>query len=128
MAKTKVAQKKVVRNVTSGRVYVQASFNNTLITVTDDKGGVISWASAGSEGFRGARKATPYAAGKAMTTALEKAKQLGLKQIEIYIAGVGAGREQAVRAVGGAGLTVANIKDITPIPHNGVRKKKPRRV
>lgn len=116
------------KNVVTGTIYVQATFNNTLITVTDKSGNTLSWASAGAQGFKGARKATPYAAQTAMQTAIEKAKQHGLQEAAIVVSGVGPGREQAVRSVGMTGVKVSSIKDVTPIAHNGVRAKKPRRV
>ncbi|MBI2590145.1 30S ribosomal protein S11 [Candidatus Berkelbacteria bacterium] len=116
------------KNVSSGRIYVQATFNNTIITITDDNGNVIAWASAGGQGFKGARKATPYAAQTAMHAAIDKAKLHGFQEASVFVAGVGSGREQAVRSIGITGVRVMGIKDITPIPHNGVRRKKPRRV
>lgn len=122
------SSKKQKAMVATGRIYVQATFNNTIITITDDSGGVIAWASAGQQGFKGARKSTPYAAQTAMQAAIDQAKVRGLQEVAVYVAGVGPGREQAVRAIGSTGLRVASIRDITPIPHNGVRPKKPRRV
>lgn len=116
------------KNVGSGRIYVQSTFNNTIITITDATGGVIAWSSSGHQGFKGARKATPYAAQTAMVAAIEKAKVHGLQEAAVFVAGVGSGREQAVRSIGGTGVKVTSIKDITPIAHNGVRPKKPRRV
>lgn len=123
--KTKKVQNK---NIAEGKIFIQATFNNTLITVCDSKGNTLSWSSAGANGFKGARKATPYAAATASKVAIEKAKVHGLKQVSVFIAGVGPGREQAVRAIGSTGLKVTSIKDVTPVPHNGVRRKKPRRV
>ena len=129
MANAKMMKrKKVVKNVSHGRIYVQATFNNTIVSVTDEKGQVISWSSAGSLGFKGARKATPYAAQIAATTAIDKAKTFGLESLEVYISGIGQGRESAVRSLSGSGLAVTQIKDITPMPHNGCRPKKARRV
>ncbi len=125
MATTK---KKTQKQVTSGRIYVQSTFNNTIITVTDADGNVISWSSAGTKGFKGARKATPYAAQTAMLDALERAKLTGLQEVAVFVSGVGSGREQAVRSIGGTGIRVTSMKDITPVAHNGVRAKKPRRV
>lgn len=119
---------KSVKKVARGKMYIQATFNNTIITITDDNGGCLSWSSAGSLGFKGARKATPYAAQLAAQNALEKAKTYGLESLEVYISGIGAGREQAVRSLSGRGITVTSIKDRTPIPHNGCRPKKVRRV
>lgn len=123
-APTKIKSK----NIATGNIYVQASFNNTIITVTDKAGNALSWASAGAQGFKGARKATPYAAQTAMQTAIEKAKVHGLQEVAIFVSGVGPGREQAVRSVGMTGVKVSGITDVTPIAHNGVRAKKPRRV
>jgi len=122
---TKTANKPTVK---TGRIYVQSTFNNTIISVTDATGGVLSWASAGNQGFKGARKSTPYAAQVAMKSAVDKAKPRGLESVEVFVSGVGSGREQAVRWLANSGLTVTHIQDITPIPHNGCRPKKPRRV
>jgi len=121
-------KKKTVKNVVKGKIYIQSTFNNTLVMVSDDQGGAISWASAGSCGFKGTRKSTPYAAQIAAQTAVGKAKSLGLQSVEVFVSGVGSGRESAVRALHSAGLSVTNIKDITPVPHNGSRPKKTRRV
>ena len=127
-SKTSRGKKSLHKNVTNGRVYIQSTFNNTMITISDDQGGVISWSSAGSCGFKGARKSTPYAAQIAAQTAINKAKVCGLQSVEVYVSGVGSGRESAVRALHGTGLSVSNIKDVTPVPHNGSRPKRPRRV
>lgn len=121
-------KKKATRVVSRGRVYIRSSFNNTIITATDATGGAIGWVSAGSLGFAGARKSTPYAAQTAMKDLIEKMKTMGVAQVDVYVSGVGAGREQAVRAFSGSGITVGVIKDTTPIPHNGVRQRKPRKV
>jgi small subunit ribosomal protein S11 len=121
-------KKKASKQVTIGRIYVQSTFNNTIITITDADGNVISWSSAGTKGFKGARKATPYAAQTAMLDALERAKLVGLQEAAVFVSGVGSGREQAVRSIGGTGIRVSSMKDITPVAHNGVRAKKPRRV
>ncbi|MEK7184066.1 MAG: 30S ribosomal protein S11 [Patescibacteria group bacterium] len=121
-------KKKTAKQVTTGRIYVQSTFNNTIITITDADGNVISWSSAGTKGFKGARKSTPYAAQTAMQDALERAKLLGLQEAAVFVSGVGSGREQAVRSIGGTGVRVSSMKDITPVAHNGVRAKKPRRV
>lgn len=121
-------KKKINKNVSHGRMYIQATFNNTIITITDDKGNCISWSSAGSLGFKGTRKSTPYAAQLAAQAAVEKAKISNLQSIEIYVTGVGQGRESAIRSLSTAGLVVTSIKDTTPIPHNGCRPKKIRRV
>ncbi len=121
-------KKKAIRTVLKGKIYIQSTFNNTIITITDEKGGVISWTSAGSSGFKGARKSTPYAAQIACKTAIDKAKNYGLNGVDIYVSGVGTGRESAVRAINGTNLTVYSINDTTPIAHNGCRPKKIRRV
>lgn len=125
MAKTK---RKVKKTVYEGNVYVQATFNNTIVTVTDLNGNTVSWASAGGLGFRGAKKSTPYAAQVTAETAAKKAIDLGLKEVHVYVKGPGVGRESAIRSLGTLGLLVRSIKDVTPIPHNGCRPKKTRRV
>lgn len=124
MAKTK----KEKRNITSGIVHIHASFNNTIVTITDGAGNVITWSSAGNQGFKGSRKGTPYAAQVAATAAAKKAIEYGMKQIEVYVKGPGAGRESVIRALQSVGLEVALIKDVTPVPHNGCRPPKRRRV
>jgi small subunit ribosomal protein S11 len=121
-------KKKILQPVLSGKVFIQSSFNNTIITVTDDNGGAIAWASAGSIGFKGAKKSTPYAASLAASAAVEKAKLRGLKKAQIFISGVGSGRDSAIRAFHSANIEVDLIKDVTPMPHNGCRRKKVRRV
>lgn len=121
-------KKKAVHAVPKGRVYVQATFNNTIISITDQKGNVISWASAGGNNFKGARKSTPYAAQVTLKAAADKAKAYGVETVDVFVSGVGQGREAAVRAIQGTGIMVTSIKDTTPIPHNGTRAKKPRRV
>lgn len=128
MASPTKKRKKIKLSSDRGRVYVQATFNNTLTSLTDSSGNVIAWGSAGSAGFKGSRKSTPYAATVSVQAAAETAKQAGLKSVEVFIRGVGSGRDAAVRALQAAGLTITSIKDMTPIPHNGVRAKKPRRV
>lgn len=117
-----------VRQVSSGRAYIKSSYNNTLVTLTDQNGNVLSWSAAGQCGFKGPKKSTPYAATIIVKTACEKAKKYGLKEVAVFIKGIGGGREAAIRALNANGLTVTTIKDITPIPHNGCRPKKPRRV
>jgi len=124
----KVRRKKNKRLVEEGRVNILATFNNTIITISDLNGGVIAWGSAGGSGFKGSKKSTPYAAGIATQKVIEKAKAHGLKRVVIFIKGVGSGRESAARAFGTAGIEVDRIEDTTPIPHNGVRPRKPRRV
>ena len=126
--KKKSFKKKEKRSVPVGLVHVQASFNNTIITITDTVGNVIAWSSSGSLGFRGSRKGTPFAAQQASLTAANKAKESGLRSVEVSVSGPGAGRESAVRALSTAGIEVRNIKDRTPIPHNGCRPPKKRRV
>ncbi len=118
----------VVRQVSHGRVYVKASYNNTIITMTDENGNVLAWSSAGQNGFRGPKKATPYAATVIVKTAADKVKQYGLQDVNVFVRGVGTGRESAIRSLNSNGLNVLSIKDVTPIPHNGCRAPKPRRV
>jgi small subunit ribosomal protein S11 len=116
------------RLLTEGRVYIQASFNNTIITITDPKGEVIAWASSGSSGFKGPRKATPYAAQIAAESAITKAKAFGLERVRVYIKGAGTGREQSIRGLQAGGVNIDSLTDITPVPHNGCRSRKGRRV
>ncbi len=128
VVKTPKGKKKIIRQIAHGRAYVQATYNNTIITLTDLNGNVLSWSSAGQNGFKGPKKSTPYAASIIVKNAVEKAKIYGLKNVNVFVKGVGSGRESAVRALNTFGLNVISIKDITPIPHNGCRQKKPRRV
>jgi small subunit ribosomal protein S11 len=128
MAQRKKSGKKEKKIVPSGAAYIQATFNNTIVTITDLNGNVITWASAGSEGFKGSRKGTPYAAQIAADAAAKKAMGFGMRQIDVYVRGPGAGRESAIRALQAAGLEINLIKDITPVPHNGTRPPKRRRV
>jgi len=123
--KTKKAQ---VAIASVGRAYITSTFNNTLITITNDKGDVIGWSSAGSAGFKGTRKSTPFAASSAMETVVKKAVEKGLKTVEVYVKGPGAGRDSALRAIKSGGLSISLIADITPVPHNGPRAKKKRRI
>jgi small subunit ribosomal protein S11 len=116
------------KNVPFGHVHVQASFNNTIVTITDPAGGVVSWGSAGVAGFKGSRKSTPYAAAMSADGAARRAMEHGMRQVEVYVKGPGAGREQAIRSLQAAGLEVTAITDVTPIPHNGCRAPKRRRV
>jgi small subunit ribosomal protein S11 len=116
------------KNIPVGRAYVQSTFNNTVITLTDPNGNVISWASAGTVGFKGSRKSTPYAAQVAADNAARRAMDHGLRQVEVFVRGPGSGREAAIRSLQGAGLQVSSIRDVTPIPHNGCRPPKRRRV
>lgn len=111
-----------------GRIFIKISYNNTIITVTDEKGNVIAWASAGSLGFKGPKKATPFAAARVAEAVMEKLKKTGLEEVEIYVRGIGGGRESAIRAFAARGLNISLIKDTTPIPHNGPTPPKPRRV
>lgn len=122
------AKRRERRNVPVGKAYIQATFNNTIITLTDLEGNVISWASSGSVGFKGSRKSTPYAAQLAANSAARKAMDNGLRQVEVLVRGPGSGREAAIRALQSAGLNITSIRDVTPIPHNGCRASKRRRV
>ena len=126
--KKKSFKKKEKRVVHTGTVHVQATFNNTIVTIADQEGNTISWSSAGSLGFRGSRKGTPFAAQQASMTAASKAKEVGLRTVDVRVSGPGSGRESAIRALATAGLEVRAIKDSTPIPHNGCRPPKKRRV
>jgi small subunit ribosomal protein S11 len=126
VAKTKKRRER--KTVYRGQVYIQATFNNTIITITDEVGNGVSWASAGSLGFRGAKKSTPYAAQTTAQTAAQKAMDMGLQEVDVFVKGPGVGRESAIRSLGALGLTVRSIKDVTPIPHNGCRPRKSRRV
>jgi len=126
--KKKTFKKKEKKSIPVGLVHVQATFNNTIVTFTDPIGNVIAWSSSGSLGFRGSRKGTPFAAQQASMTAATKAKESGLRVVEVRVSGPGAGRESAVRALASAGIEVRSIKDRTPIPHNGCRPPKKRRV
>ena len=128
MAVKKTVKKRITKNVDKGQVHIHASFNNTLITFTDEQGNAIAACSAGALGFRGSRKSTPFAAQTAAETAAKAAMEHGLKTVEVYVKGPGSGREAAIRALQTAGLEVTMIKDVTPIPHNGCRPPKRRRV
>ena len=119
---------KAKKTVFEGNVYIQATFNNTIITFTDLNGNALSWASAGGLGFRGAKKSTPYAAQTTCETAAKKALEFGLGEVNVYVKGPGQGRESAIRALGGLGIKVKSIRDVTPIPHNGCRPRKTRRI
>ncbi|TMJ08382.1 MAG: 30S ribosomal protein S11 [Bacillati bacterium ANGP1] len=127
MAKGK-GRKKERRNVPMGVAHIQSTFNNTIVTITDPQGNVLAWSSAGATGFKGSRKGTPFAAGLAAEAAARKAIEHGVKQVEVYVKGPGAGREAAIRSLQAAGLEVNLIRDVTPIPHNGCRPPKRRRV
>src|ERR671939_644504 len=126
--KGKKAKKKSKKNVQTGIVYIQSTFNNTIITITDVSGNVLSWSSAGARGFKGSRKSTPFAAQVAAGDAAAKAMEHGLKTVSVQVSGPGAGRESALRAISAAGLKITLIRDVTPIPHNGCRPPKRRRV
>lgn len=124
----KSGPKKHKKNVPNGVAHIQSTFNNTIVTISDTRGDVISWASAGSSGFKGAKKGTPFAAQTAADSAARRAMDQGMRQIEVMVSGPGAGRETAIRALQGAGLEITLIRDVTPIPHNGCRPPKRRRV
>lgn len=124
----KTGPKKQKRNVPSGVAHIQSTFNNTIVTITDNGGEAISWASSGSSGFKGAKKGTPFAAQTAAESAARRAVDQGMRQIEVMVSGPGSGRETAIRALQGAGLEITLIRDVTPIPHNGCRPPKRRRV
>ena len=126
--KKKSFKKKEKRVVHTGVVHIQATFNNTIVTIADQEGGTIAWSSAGSLGFRGSRKGTPFAAQQAALTAANKATETGLRTVEVRVSGPGSGRESAIRALQAIGLEISTIKDVTPVPHNGCRPRKKRRV
>ena len=132
MATKNVAKKPIRRrerkNIEKGMAHIHSSFNNTIVTISDVQGNVLSWASAGGLGFKGSRKSTPFAAGEVAETAAKKAMEHGLKTVEVFVKGPGSGREAAIRALQTAGLEISAIKDVTPIPHNGCRPPKKRRV
>ncbi|PIT90721.1 MAG: 30S ribosomal protein S11 [Candidatus Komeilibacteria bacterium CG10_big_fil_rev_8_21_14_0_10_41_13] len=124
----KKKKKKVKKSIKRGQAHVQATYNNTLVTITDQNGNAVATASAGAAGFKGPKKSTPYAAGIVVKNLVEKIKDTGMQQVDVFVKGVGSGRESAIRALHANGLEVMSIKDMTPIPHNGCRPKKPRRV
>ena len=126
--KTATRKRKITTNVDKGRVYIQSSFNNTIVTVTDSAGNALASSSAGALGYKGSKKSTPFAAGQAAEKAAKLAKDYGLKSVEVYVKGPGNGRESAVRSLAAADLEVTMIRDISPIPHNGCRPPKPRRI
>jgi small subunit ribosomal protein S11 len=129
MAKpSRLKKKRVKKNISSGVVHIQSTFNNTIITITDQVGNVVSWSSSGVQGFKGSRKSTPFASQLAAEDAAKKAMDHGMKTVEVYVKGPGAGRESALRALQSTGFHVLTIKDVTPIPHNGCRPPKRRRV
>src|SRR5213083_2683655 len=122
------ARKKVKKNVAGGIAHVHASFNNTIVTITDQQGNTLSWASAGNVGFKGSRKSTPFAAQLAAEKAARAAQEHGLQRVDVFVKGPGSGRETAIRSLAAAGLEIAGIQDVTPVPHNGCRPRKRRRV
>lgn len=128
MAKTKPKRRKIRRSVTVGIVHIKASFNNTAITITDTKGDTLCWSTSGTSGFKGSRKSTPFAGQLAAQQAAEKAIKFGMKEVDVKVNGPGSGRESAITSLQAAGLTIKSIEDVTPLPHNGCRPKKRRRV
>jgi small subunit ribosomal protein S11 len=126
--KDKAKKKKLAKGITSGIAHIRASFNNTIITITDKQGNVLVWSAPGVVGYSGSKKSTPFAAQIAATDAAKKAREIGLKEVDVYVRGPGSGRESAIRALQATGLTITSIRDVTPIPHNGCRPKKKRRV
>jgi small subunit ribosomal protein S11 len=123
-----MARKKEKKSIPQGRAYIHSTFNNVIVTLTDPSGNVLSWGSSGTAGFKGSRKGTPYAAQMAAESAARKAKEYGLRQVDVFVRGPGGGREAAIRSLQIAGLTITSIRDVTPIPHNGCRPPKRRRV
>lgn len=121
-------KKKLVRDVTNARAYIQCTFNNTIVTITDSHGGVLCWGSSGNSGFKGTKKGTPFAAQVTAERVAQKAKEFNVRQVAVFVGGPGSGRETAIRALQAAGLVISQIRDVTPIPHNGCRPPKPRRV
>lgn len=128
MAQRKKTSKREKKHINVGSAHIQATFNNTIVTITDQSGNVVAWSSSGSLGFKGSRKGTPYAAQMAAEAAAKKAMDFGMKQLDVFVKGPGAGRESAIRALQAAGLDINLIKDVTPVPHNGCRPPKRRRV
>ena len=128
MAKKVRSKKRVKKNISNGIVHIQSTFNNTIVTITDTGGNVVAWSSAGVQGFKGSRKSTPFAAQMAAEDAAKKAMEHGMRSVEVYVKGPGPGRESALRSLQAAGFSVVMIKDVTPIPHNGCRPPKRRRV
>jgi len=128
MAKRPRTKKKEKKNIANGVVHIQSTFNNTIVTITDTAGNTVAWSSAGVQGFKGSRKSTPFAAQLAAQSAVKEAMEHGMKSVEVYVKGPGSGRESALRALQAAGFTITLIKDVTPVPHNGCRPPKRRRV
>lgn len=126
--KDKAKKKKIAKGITSGIAHIQASFNNTIISITDKQGNVLIWSTPGVVGYGGSKKSTPFAAQVAAADAARKAKEIGIKELDVYVKGPGFGRESAIRALQAAGISITSIKDVTPIPHNGCRPKKKRRI
>lgn len=126
--KIKKKKKKLQAVGPRGQVHIKATYNNTIVTITDQNGNAITWSAAGKMGFRGPKKSTAYAAGVIVRDAATRAKELGLKEVDVYVKGIGSGRESAIRSLNANGLQVMSIRDVTPIPHNGCRPKRPRRV
>ena len=124
----KARKRKVKKTVPEGRAYIHSTFNNTIVTITDKDGNAISWASAGTLGFKGSKKSTPYAAGMSAEATAKAAYDMGMRKVEAYVKGLGSGKETAIRSLQAAGLEISSIKDVTPIPHNGCRPPKRRRV
>jgi small subunit ribosomal protein S11 len=124
----KATKKKVKKNIPNGIAHIQATFNNTIVTITDMEGNVLAWSSAGANSFKGSKKGTPFAAGQAAVSAVEKAKEHGIKTLEVRVKGPGSGRESAIRSLSAAGVEIRSIRDVTPVPHNGCRPRKRRRV
>jgi len=122
------ARKRERKSISAGKAYIQSTFNNTIVTLTDPEGNVIAWGSSGTAGFKGSRKGTPYAAQLAARDAARKATGYGLHQVEVYVKGLGSGREAAIRSLQSSGLYITSIRDVTPVPHNGCRPRKKRRV
>lgn len=125
---TKKRVKKAKRQVQKGQAHVQCTYNNTIVTISDLNGGVLGWSSSGHLGFKGAKKSTPYAATQVVTELAEKVKKYGVQELEVYVKGVGSGREASIRALANNGFNLVSIKDITPMPHNGCRPRRPRRI
>lgn len=122
------AAKSLKKMVAKGQAYIQSTYNNTIVTLADDNGRVLAWSSAGSIGFKGTKKSTPYAASLIVKNVVEKVKKLGLKEVNVFVKGIGSGRDSAIRSLAQQGLTINAIKDVTPVPHNGCRQPKPRRI
>lgn len=127
-ATVKAKRRKIKRSLPKGQVHIKSTFNNTIISVTDDKGNVVSWGTAGLAGFKGSRKSTPYAAQMASERAINTAKDFGLAKVDVFVKGIGSGRESAIRALQASGIAIASITDVTGVPHNGCRPRKARRV